>query len=47
MQVIIGRELTKMFEEIIRGSVAEAIQYFTEHPDKIKGEFSMIVHPVA
>lgn len=43
MQVIIGRELTKMFEEIVRGSVTEAITYFTEHPDKVKGEFSVIV----
>lgn len=44
MQVIIGRELTKMFEEIVRGGVAEAIQYFTEHPDKVKGEFSVIAY---
>lgn len=44
MQVIIGRELTKMFEEIVRGSLAEAIQYFTEHSDKVKGEFSVIAY---
>lgn len=43
-QVIIGRELTKMFEEIVRGSVTEAIRYFTEHPDKVKGEFSVIAY---
>lgn len=43
-RVIIGRELTKMFEEIVRGSVAETIQYFTEHPEKVKGEFSVIVY---
>ncbi len=42
--IIIGRELTKMYEEIVRGNVAEAIQYFTEHPDKVKGEFSVIVY---
>ncbi|MFA9262167.1 MAG: 16S rRNA (cytidine(1402)-2'-O)-methyltransferase [Undibacterium sp.] len=47
MKIIIGRELTKMFEEIVRGSVAEGITYFTEHPDKVKGEFSVIVYPVA
>lgn len=44
MSVIIGRELTKMFEEIVRGSGREAIQYFTEHPDKVKGEFSVIAY---
>ena len=42
--IIIGRELTKVFEEIVRGSVAEGIAYFTEHPDKVKGEFSVIVY---
>lgn len=41
---IIGRELTKMYEEIVRGSIAEAISYFTEHSDKVKGEFSVIVY---
>lgn len=43
-RIIIGRELTKVFEEIVRGSVAEGIAYFTEHPDKVKGEFSVIVY---
>ncbi len=42
--IIIGRELTKMYEEIIRGSVAEGLAYFTEHPEKVKGEFSVIVY---
>lgn len=44
MRVIIGRELTKMYEEIVRGSVAKGVAYFTEHPDKVKGEFSVIVY---
>lgn len=43
-RIIIGRELTKMYEEIIRGSVPEAIGYFVEHPGKVKGEFSVIVY---
>ena len=42
-QVIIGRELTKMREEIIRGSAEEALEYFEENPDKIKGEFAVVV----
>lgn len=44
MKIIIGRELTKMFEEIVRGSVVDGIAYFTEHPDKVKGEFSVIAY---
>lgn len=43
-RIIIGRELTKMYEEIVRGSIAEGIAYFTEHPEKVKGEFTVIVY---
>ena len=42
--VILGRELTKMFEEIVRGSALEVISYFQENPGKIKGEFSVIIY---
>lgn len=42
MYVLIGRELTKQFEEIVRGSVAQALTYFKEHPEKIKGEFVVV-----
>lgn len=42
--IIIGRELTKIYEEIVRGSISEGIAYFTEHGDKVKGEFSVIVY---
>lgn len=42
--IIIGRELTKVYEEIVRGTVTEGIAYFTEHGDKVKGEFSVIVY---
>lgn len=43
-KVVIGRELTKIFEEVIRGTVGEAIAYFTEHPEKVKGEFVVIAY---
>ncbi len=42
-KVIIGRELTKMFEEVVRGTLEEARAYFAEHPEKVKGEFVVIV----
>ena len=45
MRVVLGRELTKMFEEIIRGNVGEALAYFTAHPEKVKGEFTIIAYP--
>ncbi len=42
--IIVGRELTKMFEEIFRGSILEAKTYFQTESQKIKGEFSIIVY---
>ena len=41
--VIVGRELTKMFEEVVRGSVAEVSEFFQENPGKVKGEFVVMV----
>jgi 16S rRNA (cytidine1402-2'-O)-methyltransferase len=43
-KVIVGRELTKMFEEVVRGTVADTIGYFEANPGKVKGEFVIIVH---
>lgn len=42
-RIIVGRELTKMFEEIVRGDVDEIIDYFNKK-DKIKGEIVVVVH---
>lgn len=41
--IIIGRELTKMFEEIVRGSAEEVLEYFEKNPQKVKGEFVLII----
>lgn len=43
-KIIIGRELTKMFEEIVRGNITEIDAYFIAHREKMKGEFSVIVY---
>ena len=40
-QISISREITKMFEEHYRGTVAEAIQHFTDH--KPRGEFVVVL----
>ena len=41
-KVSISREISKMFEQTIRGSIFDAVQYFQEK--KPKGEFVIIVH---
>lgn len=43
-KVIIGRELTKIFEEVLRGSIGDIRNYFTANPGKQKGEFVVIVY---
>ncbi len=39
--IAIARELTKKFEEIVRGKISFAIQHFTKN--KIRGEFVLVV----
>ncbi len=41
--IIVGREITKIFEEIKRGNIDEILGYYKENKDKIKGEFVVIV----
>lgn len=40
-EIVVARELTKIFEEIWRGSVVEAKEYFTG--EKVRGEFVIII----
>lgn len=42
-RVVVGRELTKMFEEIVRGTVSEVFTYFVNNPEKVRGEFVVLV----
>lgn len=41
--VMVCKELTKIHEAKIRGSVKEVLDYFESNPDKVKGEFMVIV----
>lgn len=43
MYIVVWRELTKKFEEYIRGSVSEIKDYFKNNPGKIKGEFVIMI----
>lgn len=43
-KVIVGRELTKLFEEVVRGSVGDVRGYFESNPAKVKGEFVVIAY---
>jgi len=41
--IVVGRELTKMHEDIFRGTVSDAKKYFTK--ENIRGEFVVLVAP--
>jgi 16S rRNA (cytidine1402-2'-O)-methyltransferase len=43
-KLIVGRELTKMFEEAVGGSADEILEYYKNNSDKVKGEFVIIVY---
>lgn len=42
-RILVAREITKMFEENINGTVLEVVDYFVEHPQNIRGEFVVVV----
>jgi 16S rRNA (cytidine1402-2'-O)-methyltransferase len=43
-KIILGRELTKFFEEVTRGSVEEVLNYFKNNKDRVKGEIAIILY---
>ncbi len=44
--VVVAREQTKFHEEVVRGTATEVLDYFTQHKDKVRGEFVVIVSGV-
>ncbi len=42
-KIVIGRELTKIYEQIILGTAEENLKYFEENKDKVRGEFVVMV----
>jgi len=40
-QIAVAGELTKMYEEVFRGSVQQAIDYYTKYP--ARGEYTLVV----
>jgi 16S rRNA (cytidine1402-2'-O)-methyltransferase len=44
-EVTIARELTKIYEEFIKGTPSEVMDYLTSNKEKQRGEFVVIVAP--
>ncbi len=45
--IVVAKELTKIHEEFIRGNPSEILNYFSKNPEKIKGEFVILIEPIA
>jgi 16S rRNA (cytidine1402-2'-O)-methyltransferase len=45
--ISIARELTKLHEEVIYGKVEEVFEFFEKNPQKLRGEFVVIVEKTA
>ena len=43
--IVSAREVTKQFEEFVRGTASELVEYFNTHIDHQRGEFVVIVVP--
>jgi 16S rRNA (cytidine1402-2'-O)-methyltransferase len=41
--VMVARELSKMHEQMVRGTAAEVLAYFQAHPDKVRGEIVIVI----
>ncbi len=42
-KIVVCRELTKVFEQVVSGTPSFVSEYFSSHPDKRRGEFVVIV----
>lgn len=45
-RVIVAREITKMFEQLIQGTPEEVLEFFNKHEDNVRGEFVVIIDVV-
>jgi 16S rRNA (cytidine1402-2'-O)-methyltransferase len=43
--IMVGREMTKTFEEYPVLTAKAMLQYYTEHSDKVRGEFVIVISP--
>lgn len=42
-KVVVCKEITKIHEQVIKGDIIEVIKYFDSNPDRVRGEFVVIV----
>ena len=45
-RILVAREITKMHEENVHGTLAEVVTHFSSYPDRIRGEFVVVIEGV-
>lgn len=45
--VVVARELTKVHEEVVHGSITDVRAHLAAHPDRVRGEFVVILPRIA
>lgn len=43
-EIVIAREMTKLHEQIVRMALSEASDWFAADPNRVRGEFVLVVH---
>jgi 16S rRNA (cytidine1402-2'-O)-methyltransferase len=41
--ILVGREISKLHEQMVRGTATEVLAYFSAHPDKVRGEIVIVI----
>lgn len=44
-KIVIARELTKIYEEVVEGTAQELLSYISENKEKERGEYVVIIEP--
>lgn len=44
-EIAVVREITKLYEEVAKGSYAEVIEYYQNNSEKLRGEIVLIISP--
>jgi 16S rRNA (cytidine1402-2'-O)-methyltransferase len=42
-KVVVARELSKIYEQIVSGTPEEVEKYFIDNKDKVRGEFVVLI----
>ena len=42
-EMVVAREMTKVYEQVVSGTAKEVLDYYTTHPDEVRGEVVLVI----